>query len=160
MPYRWVNFAVYILAALVNSLPTQTFSSINTLVSDNFHYHSVVVTLNVLFFPIFHPIFAVPANWVLDKFGMKIGCSIGGALLVIGAWMRTLIKDNDPTLCILGSAVAAVGNVFILNSPSILATNWFKPASIPGIISFAVLSNLISVTLGGGLPGLLVTSKD
>lgn len=31
-PYRFINFAIYVLAALVNSLPAQTFSSINTLV--------------------------------------------------------------------------------------------------------------------------------
>lgn len=92
--YRWVNFAVYMLAAIVNSLPTQTFSSINTIVSNNFKYDPVLVTLNVLFFPIFHPIFAFPANWILDKFGMKLGCIIGGVMLIAGAWLRTLIVEG------------------------------------------------------------------
>ena len=52
--------------------------------------------------------------------------------------------------------LAAVGNIFILNSPSILANNWFKPASIPGIISIAVLASMISVAFGSSLPGLMV----
>ena len=82
---------IYTLAALVNSLPAQTFSSINSKMSDNYHIDPVLVTLNVLFFPIFHPIFAFPANWILDRFGMKIGCCIGGSLVIAGVWMRTLI---------------------------------------------------------------------
>ena len=86
-----MNFGIYMLAALVNSLPTQTFSSINTLVSENYDYDPILVTLNVLFFPIFHPIFAFPANWILDKLGMKIGCSIGGVLVIAGVWLRTLL---------------------------------------------------------------------
>jgi hypothetical protein len=76
----------------VNSLPTQTFASINKLVSDNYNYDSILVTLNILVFPVLHPIFAVPANWILDKYDMKIGCCIGGILLVTGVWMRTLLE--------------------------------------------------------------------
>lgn len=93
-PYRYANFFIYVLAALVNSLPAQTFSSINTLVQDAYNYDPVVITLFTLFFPIFHPICAFPANWVLDKFGMKIGCCVGGVLLIIGVWMRTLLEYN------------------------------------------------------------------
>ena len=78
-------------AALVNSLPTQTFASINKLVADNFSYDPILVTLNILIFPVLHPVCTFPVNWILDKFGMKIGCCIGGSLLVAGVWMRTLI---------------------------------------------------------------------
>ena len=91
---------------------------------------------------------------------MKIGCCIGGVLLVAGVWMRTLLEYQNIFWCLFGSILASIGNVFILNSPSILATNWFKPSSIPGIISFAVLANLISMTLGAGLPGLILIDKS
>jgi FLVCR family feline leukemia virus subgroup C receptor-related protein len=144
----------------VNSLPTQTFSSINSLVTAKFNYNQVLLTLNTLFFPIFHPIFAFPANWILDKYGMKIGCVIGGVLVVAGVWLRTFLQENSILLCLIGSALAAVGNIFILNSSSILANNWFKHSSIPLIITLAVLSNLISITLGGGLPGLLLNINN
>lgn len=154
--YRWVVFTVYIMGALVNSLPTQTFSSINSLVEEKFKYSATVVTLNTLIFPVTHPIFAFPANWILDKFGMAQGCFGGGILLIIGVWLRTLIEVEQPTFCLLGSILAAIGNIFILNSPSLLATNWFKPSSIPGIISLSVLANLISVGLGASLPGLIL----
>ena len=92
--YRYVNLGVYLLAALANSIPAQTFSSINSLVEREYKYSAILVTLNVLVFPILHPVLAFPANWMLDKFGMKIGCSIGGLLLIAGVWMRTLLEIN------------------------------------------------------------------
>lgn len=125
--YRFINFGIYCLAALVNSLPAQTFSSINSLVSDRFQYDQILVTLNTLFFPILHPLFAFPVNWILDKFGMRIGCTIGAVLVVAGVWMRTFLKVGDIFWCLCGSALAAIGNIFVLNSPSILANSWFKP---------------------------------
>ena len=60
--YRWVVLAVYIVGALVNSLPTQTFSSINSLVEEKFNLSATVVTLNTLVFPVSHPIIAFPAK--------------------------------------------------------------------------------------------------
>ena len=47
--------------------------------------------MNTLMFPVLHPILAFPANWILDRFGMAIGCFSGGVILVAGVWVRTLI---------------------------------------------------------------------
>jgi MFS family permease len=106
-----------------------------------------------------HPICAVPTNWILDKFGMRIGCTIGSALVILGVWLRVFIYVNNSAFVLIGSILTAIGNVFILNSPSILANNWFKPASMPGVISLAVLANMVSITLGNSLPGLIISSK-
>ena len=42
--------------------------------------------------PIAHPFMATICNWILDKFGIKIGCSIGGLLVIAGAWVRLMMK--------------------------------------------------------------------
>ena len=148
------------MASFGNSLPAQTFSSINSLVEDRFNFSPVIITLNTLIFPVFHPIFAFPANYVLDKFGMRGGCIFGGILVIIGVWLRTLTKVDEPQWCLLGSALTAFGNIFILNSPSIIANNWFRVESVPKIISIAVLFNLISVTIGASLPGLILSPES
>lgn len=154
--YRWVVFGIYVIGALVNSLPAQAFSSINSLVETRFHYSATIVTLNTLIFPISHPILAFPANWMLDKYGMAVGCFFGGLFLIAGVWLRTFIEVDEPVVCLIGSCLAAFGNLFIYNSPTILATNWFKPKSVPGIISICVTANMVSVGLGASLPGLIL----
>lgn len=151
-----MNLAIYLIAALVNSLPYQTFSSINTIVSKNFDIEPVVVTLNVLLFSILNPIFSFPVNWILDKYGMKIGCSAGGVLLITGVWLRTLLTEGQVFWCVCGTILSSVGCMFILSSPTILGNNWFKPATMPVVIFFAVTMNLISGTLGSSFPGLVI----
>jgi len=52
---------------------------------------------------------------------------IGGGILVIGGvWLRLLLDVENPLFCLLGSALAAIGNIFILNTPSKIAQNWFS----------------------------------
>ena len=87
---------------------------------------------------------------------MRIGCAIGGVILIGGVWLRTLLDVGQPVYCIIGSALAAFGNIFILNSPSKLASQWFRPQTVPAIISIAVLFSNISITLGAAVPGLVI----
>lgn len=56
----------------------------------------------------------------------------------------------------IGSFLAAFGNLFVLNSAIKVSVNWFTPANIPGIIFLTVLANQISMTLGAALPGLIL----
>jgi|JI10StandDraft_1071094.scaffolds.fasta_scaffold1847249_1 hypothetical protein len=80
------------LVAIVNSLPLQTFLSINNLIHIRYNYSTQLVTLCSMLGSIAHPIMATSCNWVLDKFGIKIGCSIGGLLIIAGAWVRLLMQ--------------------------------------------------------------------
>ena len=94
LPYRFVNVIVYILAALVNSLPVHTFSSINSSVEVAFNYSKETVTANALIFTILHPIGAFPANWILDKYGSQVGCILGSVFVIGGVWLRTLMEKG------------------------------------------------------------------
>lgn len=106
---------------------------------------------------------AIPTNYILDTFGMKIGCSIGGLLVIAGTWLRTFIKEGEPIYMIGGSLLSAIGNIFILNSPSQLANTWFRPVLVPVITSLCVLATQMSITLGAAIPALILgnnPSKD
>jgi fucose permease len=94
VPYRILNLVVYLLAALVNSLPVHTFSSINSSVETAFEYPKELVTANALIFTILHPIGAFPANWILDKYGSRIGCILGSVFVIAGVWIRTLMQKG------------------------------------------------------------------
>lgn len=79
----------------------------------------------MLFGPIMHPFMATPCNWMLDKFGVRIGCTFGGVLLCLGAWARTFLQVGNPFWPIVGAILAAMGNVFVLSSPTAFALKWF-----------------------------------
>lgn len=123
--YRYINLILFILAAAVNTLPIQTFASINSLIQDRFQYSPVVITFNVLLGPIVHPIMATPCNWILDRFGVRAGCTVGGVLVILGSWARTFMDVGNPMWAFVGSILYASGNVFVLSSPSAFAIKWF-----------------------------------
>lgn len=124
-PYRFVVLVTYLTTTLVNCLPMQTFSSINVAVVSIFKISSTEVTLNALLFNLAHPICAFPCNWLINRYGMHKCYLLGGVCVIGGVWLRMLIEENNSTYVLIGSALIAVGNIFVVNTPSKFATNWF-----------------------------------
>lgn len=75
--------------------------------------------------------------------------------MVAGVWLRLLLEVGNP-FCLLGSALAAVGNIFILNTPSKVALNWFSTDRVPICHLHGHLATLISLTIGASIPGFLI----
>lgn len=100
-----------------------------------------------------HPIAAAPSSWIIDKFGMKIGCIIGGVSVTIGVWLRYFLEVDQPYICLAGSIIAAFGNVFILNSASLVAFNWFPSETMPNVTMVCVLTNFLSAAIGASSGG-------
>ena len=53
-------------------------------------------------------IFNFPANYVLDKGGLKVGVLLGILLTVTGMWMKCLINHNF-YFVLAGQVIAAIG---------------------------------------------------
>lgn len=155
-PYRYANLLVFLLASSVNSLPISTLASIATLMQNRFNYSPTVITLALLMGPISHPFMATPCNWILDKFGVRFGCSLGGILVVLGTWARLLMQVDDPAWMLIAAILAALGNIFILSSPSAFAIKWFSNESVPKVIASSVLLNLLSSGFGASIGGLVL----
>jgi hypothetical protein len=87
---------------------------------------------------------------------MRVGFLIGAFFVISGVWMRTLMQIDNPLFCLMGSILSAIGSIFVFNSPVKMAVNWFKSSTVPKIIFLAVISNLLSVTIGASVPGLIL----
>lgn len=73
-----------------------------------------------------------------------------------GVWLRLLLNVGQSVFCLLGSGLAAIGNIFIFNTPSQVALNWFKQDQV-GIVTFTgILLNLLSITFGASVPSFIV----
>ena len=152
--------SLYLLSALVNSLPTTTFSAINSTVERQFSLSVLAVTLNSLFFPIGHTIFVYPCNYLINRTSLRVSYRLAAGLIVAGVWMRTGIGEGQPGLCLVGSFLAAVGNIAVLNTPTKIPLNWFRDEKVTVVSSVCVLTNLVSMALGIALPGVFISSKS
>lgn len=114
------------------------------------------MTYNTLVFPLGHPLFAFLCNWVLDTRGIRVGCVLGSLLTIAGVVLRTFINQSF-WLVIAGSTLCAVGNIFILNSPSKLAANWWSSGHLTAVNSLCTLANIVSNTIGAVIPSFFVS---
>lgn len=78
---------------------------------------------------------------------------------MMGVWARCLIQVSFG-FPLLGSLLAAVGNIFIINSPSKMANVWFKPSMVAMITTLGVMSNLASNAVGVVFPSFFVNSNS
>ena len=78
--YRWIMLAVYMLIVATNQLLWITFAPIT---SDAVIYYGVsdlwIGALSMSFMVVFI-LFSIPASWVIDKYGLKVGVGIGAVL--------------------------------------------------------------------------------
>ena len=73
--------------------------------------------------------------------------------------MRILINESFAPV-LIGSLLAAIGNIFIINSPSKMATLWFRPSVVARVTALGVMANLASNGLGVVLPSLFVEKSS
>ena len=132
----------------------------NSTVETLFNISAVEVTLNTLLFPIAHTFFAYPCNWIINRYGIRFSYFIGGGLVVGGAWLRTFLAEGNPYICLLGSLTGAVGSIFVLNTASKLAFNWFRSEIVPLITFVCVLANLLSLATSLIISGLIIDSNS
>jgi hypothetical protein len=90
---------------------------------------------------------------------MRISFIFGAVFTVGGVWLRLLIQEENAIFCLIGSALAAIGNIFVLNTPSKLAIHWFKSDKVNIVSSTGILFTLLSITLGASIPGFLISDN-
>jgi fucose permease len=74
--YRYVNWILFVLAAFANSIPTQAFSGVSPTISKVYEITQLEATIPSLIYPISYVFLLIPANYILDKKGLKLGTLI------------------------------------------------------------------------------------
>jgi MFS transporter, FLVCR family, MFS-domain-containing protein 7 len=71
----------------------------------------------------------IPANYVMDKKGLRVSFLIGSALYTVGLLCYALINQGF-FFVLIGSIVISLGQPFIINSPAKAATYWFTSKNV------------------------------
>jgi FLVCR family feline leukemia virus subgroup C receptor-related protein len=97
-----------------------------------------------------------PANYIVDKYGIKSGVYIAAFFLLLGSWFRCLINTGGGTfwLSIVGAICVGTANPFIINSLNKVSANWFYPSERPGVTSFLSFFSVVTGLFGILIPGI------
>lgn len=149
--YRWIMLSVYMFIVVVNQLLWITFAPITT---DATHYYNVtdiqIGMLSMCFMIVFIFV-SIPASWIIDTYGLKIGVGIGAVLTGVFGMMRGMV-GTDYNLILIAQIGIAIGQPFLLNAITKLAARWFPLAERATASGLGTLAMYIGI-----LAGMLVT---
>ena len=162
--YRWIMLAVYMFIVAMNQLLWITFAPIT---SEAVRYYGVselwIGILSMSFMVVFI-VFSIPASWIIDTYGIRIGVGIGAFLTGVFGLMRGFAGTNFQILMIAQIGIA-IGQPFLLNAITKLSARWFpitERATASGLGTLAMYVGILAgmlftpfLTLSSGMDGML-----
>jgi MFS family permease len=161
---RWMMLTVYMVMVAVNQLLWITFAPITGDATKYYGVSDLRIGILSMCFMIVYIVVSIPASWVIDKFGIRIGVGIGAAFTGIFGLVRGF-AGTDYNWLLIAQIGIAIGQPFILNAITKLAARWFpmeERATAAGLGTLAMyLGILLGMTLtpyliiGSGIGGML-----
>jgi MFS family permease len=124
--YRWVVLAIYMYISALTQLYWLNFAAIETYVEDLLKIPASDVMWFTLVFPLVQVILTIPAGIIIDKVGFKWGVGIGALFTGVFAMLR-VIDPASFVLLVAAQVGISIGQPFVLNGITKLATVWFSP---------------------------------
>jgi sugar phosphate permease len=162
--YRWVMLSVYMLIVAVNQLLWITFAPITTDATQYYGVSDIKIGMLSMCFMIVFLVVSLPASWIIDTFGIRIGVGIGVLLTGIFGLLRGLVPA-DYTMLLLTQIGIAAGQPFLLNAITKVAARWFpieERATASGLGTLAMYIGILGgmvltpyLVLGSGIDGML-----
>jgi cyanate permease len=162
--YRWVMLSVYMLIVAVNQLLWITFAPITTDATQYYGVSDIKIGMLSMCFMIVFLVVSLPASWIIDTFGIRIGVGIGVLLTGIFGLLRGLVPVNYNMLLLTQIGIAA-GQPFLLNAITKIAARWFpieERATASGLGTLAMYIGILGgmvltpyLVLGSGIDGML-----
>jgi MFS family permease len=146
-PRRWLILSVYMLMIAINQLLWITFAPITGDASIYFGVTDLKIGILSMCFMIVYIFVSIPASWIIDKYGIRIGIGIGAVLTGTFGFLRGL-TGTDYNLLLITQIGIAAGQPFILNAITKLAARWFPIEERATAAGLGTLSMYIGILLG------------
>jgi len=153
--YRWVVLAMYMFVAALTQLYWLNFAAIETYMEDLLKIPASDAMWFTMVFPLVQVVLTIPAGIIIDKKGFKFGIGLGAIFTGLFALLR--LADPKSFLILLVSQIGiSIGQPFVLNGVTKLATVWFPPKEEATAVGLGSLALFIGMMVALGLTPLLV----
>ena len=163
--YRWVLLGGFALLNAVVQANWITFAPITDTAAAYYGVSDLSIGLLSLVFMVVFVVMAMPASYVIDTYGLRVGIGIGAVLTGVCGLTRGLLGSSFAW--VFASQVGlAIGQPFVMNAITKVGGRWFPlteratAASIPSLAQFlGIIAAMVATpALAEGLeiPGMLV----
>jgi MFS family permease len=153
--YRWVVLAIYMYVSALTQLYWLNFAAIETYIEELLNITASDAMWFTLVFPVVQVILTIPAGIIIDKIGFKWGVGIGAIFTGVFAMLR-LIDPASFILLVVAQAGISIGQPFVLNGITKLATDWFSPREEATMVGLGSLALFVGMMVALGLTPVLV----
>lgn len=163
--YRWTILAVFMGIVAINQALWISFAPITGKAASFYGVSDLSIGLLSMVFMIVFILVSIPASWVIDTYGIRIGVGIG-AILTGGFGLLRGIFAADYTFVLISQIGIAVGQPFILNAIAKIAVRWFplsERATATGLGSLSIYLGIFAglavtphLVIGSGIKGMLL----
>lgn len=147
--YRWVILLVFFLVNMIIQMQWLTFAPIAREARLVYSATPFQIDLLSLIFMGVFLVVCLPASYILDKYGIRIGVGIGAVLTGIFGMMKGVFADSY-TMVVIAQVGLAVAQPFILNAVTKVAVHWFpinERATAVGVSTLAQFVGMIAVNI-------------
>ena len=155
--YRWVVLALFMLMVAVNQMLWITFAPITVDSAAFFKVSDLMIGILSMSFMIVYMFVSIPASWIIDTYGIKIGAGIGALLTGFFGLMRGW-AGADFNLVLMAQIGIAIGQPFLLNAITKLSASWFPLEERATASGLGTLAMYIGILSGMVITPLLFTS--
>jgi MFS family permease len=138
--YRWIVLVAFMFIVAITQLIWITFAPITGDAAKYYHVPDLSIGLLSMSFMIVYIIVSIPASWVIDTYGIRVGVGIGAVLTAVFGLLRGVWAANY-TLVLIAQIGVAIGQPFVLNAITTVAARWFparERATASGLGSLAM----------------------
>ena len=138
--YRWIVLVVFMFIVAITQLLWITFAPITGDASKFYGVPDLSIGLLSMSFMIVYIVVSIPASWVIDTYGIRVGVGIGAVLTAVFGLLRGVWASNY-TLVLIAQIGVAIGQPFVLNAVTTVAARWFpvrETATASGLGSLAM----------------------
>lgn len=163
--YRWVVLGGF---ALLNALVQMNWITFAPVTGDAALFYGVseleIGVLSLVFMVVFIVV-SIPASYIIDTYGIRVGIGIGALLTGVFALTRGMFADAY-TPVLISQIGLAIGQPFVMNAITKVAAHWFPlderatAAAIPSLAQFVGIIVAMAATpylvSGSGMTGMLM----
>ncbi|KAJ9580077.1 hypothetical protein L9F63_004269 [Diploptera punctata] len=154
---RWFILFIFVCFEVGNNIQWIQYSIIARLIILYYDVsESAVDWTSMIFMVIFIPV-VFPASHFIEKVGLRWPMIIGTFATAAGACIKIGSVDRDLFwVTFIGQTFAAIGQVFMLSIPPIIAAIWFGEKEVSTACSIGIFGNQLGIILGFFIPPMMV----
>lgn len=145
--YRWVVLTAYMFIVAVNQLLWITFAPITSASTQYYHVSDMQIGMLSMCFMLVYLVVSVPASWIIDTYGIRIGIGLGAVLTGLFGLLR-IFAGNNYNFLLVSQIGIAIGQPFLLNALTGIAARWFPVHERATASGLGALAMYLGVLIG------------